>query len=132
MEKIIIACATNDGKNFIKDHFGSANKYLIYEFDKDKRNFILTNTVNNHHFEEKMDGDPQKAKFVASLIKPFGVNILMNMAIGLNVTRMRKKYVIIISRIQNINEALKKIDLLELNKEISQTNDNNKKIIYIS
>ncbi len=132
MEKIVIACATNDGENFIKDHFGSADKYLIYEFNEEKQDFILKATVENQHFEEKMDGDPRKAQFVASLIKPFGVNTLMNMAIGLNVTRMRKKYLIIISRIQDIKKALKQIDITELKKEVLVVDDENKKIIYVN
>jgi len=34
MEELIkLVCATDDGKNFSKEHFGSATKYLVYNLN---------------------------------------------------------------------------------------------------
>ena len=145
---IKIACATNYGNNFIKDHFGSAKKYLIFEINEndflnknsedkiiDLNNFDkffkLIDEVSNIPFEEKMDGDPEKAKTISQLLKPLGVNVLINKAMGPNIVRMRKQFVCVITNINDIKETLIKLDIAKIIEELKKTEGIDKKIIYI-
>ena len=120
METLIIAFASNDSKNFTKEHFGEAKEYLIYEVSKIDSKLI--ETIANRSPEEKMHGDPNKAKGVAHLLKPFNVQILVNKAFGRNITKMQQKFVVIISSTLIIDEAINNIknsfDIIvaELNK----------------
>ena len=57
-----------------------------------------------------MHGDPEKASGVTSIIGD--VDCIMGHAVGKNVLRMRKKYVILISRLFDVKTAL---SLLPLN-----------------
>ena len=107
MEKIIVAFATDDKENLTKEHFGEAKKYLVYEITK--TNSELIKTVGNGSPEEKMHGDPNKAKGVAHLLKPFKVQVLVNKAFGSNITRMQQKFVCVLGRENNINIQLKNI-----------------------
>lgn len=105
MEKIIVAFATDDKQNLTKEHFGEAKEYLVYEISK--TDAVLIKTVPNRSPEEKMHGDPNKAKGVAHLLKPLKVQVLVNKAFGRNITRMQQKFVCILSQKNNIQEEIK-------------------------
>ena len=107
MEKLIIAFATDDKEQFTKEHFGEAKEYLIYEISKTDSKLI--ETIANVSPEEKMHGDPNKAKGVASLLKPLGVKVLISKAFGRNIVRQQQKFVVILSNTELIEEAIKNI-----------------------
>ncbi len=120
MENLIIAFATDNKKTLTKEHFGEAKEYLIYELSKTDSKQI--DTIVNVSPEEKMHGDPNKAKGVASILKPLGVKVLVNKAFGKNITRQQQKFVVILSNTELIYEAIKNIQnnfddiILEWNK----------------
>jgi len=120
MINLIIAFATDNKKTLTKEHFGEAKEYLIYELSKTTSKQI--DTVVNISPEEKIHGDPNKAKGVASILKPLGVNVLVNKAFGKNITRQQQKFVVILSNTELINEVIKNIQnkfddiVLEWNK----------------
>ncbi len=126
-----IACATDDGINFISRHFGDAKKYLIFVYDDNSKKFIFQEEVENKPFKEKHDGDPKKANFISNILKPKGINILMNKALGPNIVRMRQKFAIVISRIDNIEEALSKIDINFIINELKKEEGIDKEILYV-
>lgn len=107
MEKIIVAFATDDRTNFTKEHFGEAKEYLIYEISKTEND--LEAIITNISPEEKMHGDPNKAKGVASLLKPLDVKVLISKAFGQNIVRQQQKFVVILSNTELIEEAIKNI-----------------------
>ena len=107
MEKIIVAFATDDKQNLTKEHFGEAKEYLVYELSK--TNSELIHTVANGSPEEKMHGDPNKAKGVAHLLKPLKVQVIVNKAFGRNITRMQQKFVVILSNNLSIKETIQNI-----------------------
>jgi len=107
MEKIIVAFATDDKQYFTRAHFGEAKEYLVYEISK--TNFILLDTISNKSPEEKMHGDPNKAKGVAALLKPLGVKVLISKAFGKNIVRQQQKFVVILSNTFCIKEAIENI-----------------------
>jgi predicted Fe-Mo cluster-binding NifX family protein len=107
MDKLIAAFATDDKATFTNEHFGEAKEYLIYEISK--TDYTLIETIKNISPEEKMHGDPNKAKGVASLLKPFGVKVLISKAFGRNIVRQQQKFVVILSNTKLITEAIKNI-----------------------
>jgi|AntAceMinimDraft_18_1070375.scaffolds.fasta_scaffold57934_3 predicted Fe-Mo cluster-binding NifX family protein len=127
--KIEIAIATDNGKNLTKEHFGSAKKYLIYDFNLETGDINFLKEKENLTPEEKIHGDPEKASAVSEILK--NVTVLINLVFGPNILRMKKKFVIIVSRIKEIAIVLEK---LKLKKEIIKQNLNNseKEIIYLT
>jgi predicted Fe-Mo cluster-binding NifX family protein len=107
MEKLIIAFATDDGQNLSREHFGEAKKYIIYEITKVSSE--LVQTITNISPEEKMHGDPNKAKGVAHLLKPFKVKVLVNKAFGRNIVKMQQKFVVVLSQNDTIEKAINAI-----------------------
>ena len=107
MEKLMIAFASDDEIHLIKDHFGEAKAYLVYEIGKN--NAELLNIVPNTSPEEQKHADPNKAKGVAGLLKPYGAQVLVNKAFGANIKRMKTKFVCILSKTDTIEESIKNI-----------------------
>ncbi|MHA1693798.1 MAG: hypothetical protein ACTSUG_00940 [Candidatus Helarchaeota archaeon] len=111
--KIAIGVGDND-EIFNKGHFGESKKYFVYKYDISSKKMELLNSIQNTSPEEKMHGDPDKARNVASLIGD--ADCILAHALGQNIIRMKKKYLILISRSLNIKESLnkfpEKIDLI--------------------
>lgn len=103
-ESIIIACGTDDGVNFTGEHFGSAEYYLLYSLNLDTGETAFLERQENTTPEEEIHGDPNKARSVSGLMN--GVDVLVGRAMGTNITRMKKKFVPVISREPEINRAL--------------------------
>ena len=103
----ILACATDDGKNFTEEHFGDAKFYLVYELDLENKELTFLKQINNTSGEEKTHGDPKKAASISEIM--VDVQVLVGFAMGTNVTRIRKKFVPVISRKKIIGDALEEI-----------------------
>ena len=101
---MIIACGTDDEINFTKNHFGDSKFFLIYEVNES--GFDLIEKIINTSPEEEQHGDPKKASFIGKVLKQKEVQGIFAYAMGPNIVRMRKKFLPIISRVENINEAL--------------------------
>ncbi|HHE76612.1 MAG TPA: hypothetical protein ENL27_01355 [Candidatus Parcubacteria bacterium] len=118
-KEIYIACATDDGENFSKEHFGSADFYLIYSLNLKNGKLKFVSRRENKSIKEKAHGDPEKAKSVAKLFKD--VQILMAKVMGPNILIIRKKFIPVISNEESISKAInrlkKKIDLIKKNLE---------------
>ena len=104
---IKFAIGTDDGIEFSKHHFGSSQKYLIYTFDLETNKIIHIDTIQNITPEERKHGDPEKAQNIGSLLK--GVSVLVAKRMGSNVARMRKKFVPIMCKDVNIEQALERL-----------------------
>ena len=107
MEKLIIAFASDNERHLIDDHFGEAKAYIVYEIGKE--DVKLLNIVSNTSPEEQKHADPNKAKGVAGLLKPYGAQVLVNKAFGGNIKRMQTKFVCILSKADTIEESIKNI-----------------------
>ncbi|BDU50367.1 NifB/NifX family molybdenum-iron cluster-binding protein [Haliovirga abyssi] len=108
MNELIIACATNNGEEFVNDHFGSANYFDIYKMSKESIEKI--DRVDNTSEEEKEDdgihGDPNKAKGISGILKKKDVQVVVGYKMGPNIIRMKKKFVPVIVRNINIKNSL--------------------------
>jgi len=130
MSKIVkFVCATDDGINFSKKHFGSAKKYLLYSLDIETGFIKYIKEINNTTPEERIHGDPKKAKSISQMLN--NVQILIGAAFGPNIVRMRKKYVIVVSREPNIKKSLEKINTILEDIKLSLDQIGDKKIIYL-
>ncbi len=127
--KIAIGVGEND-EIFNKGHFGESKKYFIYKFEISGKKMEFVKSILNTSPEEKMHADPEKARNVASIIGD--IDCVLAHAIGQNIIRMKKKYLILISRSLNIEETLnifpEKIDLIL--QELAK-NSEDRKVIHI-
>jgi len=105
-QKILtIAVGVEENEDYFpNDHFGESKKFLLYHFDIASHQLSLQKTILNTSPEERMHGDPDKAHGVASIIGD--VDCILGHAIGKNVLRMRKKYVILLSPSLDVKIAL--------------------------
>lgn len=126
---IKLVCATDDGINFSKEHFGSVKKYLVYSLNLDNGEIQLLKEIKNITPDEKSHADPEKAKAVSDILR--GAQVLINLVFEPNIVRIRKKFIPIISRENNINKSLEKIKeiLKKIKSALNQTGD--KDILYI-
>ena len=129
--KIKLACATDDKQNFTKNHFGDAELYLIYEMDLENNELKFLEERKNTSSEEEIHGDPKKAGEISELLND--VQVLVAFAMGPNVVRMRKRFVLVISRILNIKDALEllKSKKDEIKKEAEKPKGEDKEIIFL-
>ena len=106
--KLKIAFATDDGKTFMGRHFGDSHFYDIYELDENQASFLkrIENTVDE---EEDVHADPKKAKGISALLLDEKVTVLVSKIFGPNIKRIKKKFVCIVVRDDEIDIGLKKI-----------------------
>lgn len=128
-ESIIFVCATDDGINFSKDHFGSAKTYLFYSLDLVNEQIQFLKKLENSTPDEESHGDPKKAKAVSVMLS--GVQVLINLVFGPNISRIRKKFVPIISKEPNIKKSLEKIRGVLDKIKVSLNQIGDKDIIFI-
>jgi len=110
-EVIKLVCATDDGINFSKEHFGSARNYLFYSLDLDTGKTTFLEEINNTTPEEKMHGDPEKTKSVSNIVND--AQSLVSFTFGSNIVRMRKKFVPIALREKSIEKIKDVLDKLK-------------------
>ena len=82
--ELLIAFATDNGKNFNDDHFGMATYYHIYRFCADGEEFVEQRA--NVKFQEdasKKHGDHAKAQATTSVLK--GVDVPVSKEFGPNI-----------------------------------------------
>ena len=101
---IIIACATDDRKKFTDKHFGDANHYLIYKMDDKHYEYIKE--INNTAGEERFHGDPAKAKNISEILSKENVQIILSKRFGPNIIRMKKFFVTVLVKTEEIEEGL--------------------------
>jgi len=124
---MIIACATDDGLNFVKRHFGDANFYYIYQI---KQNSItLLNKIKNTSEEEKQHADPTKAKGILSLLIDQNVDTALTKIYGPNIKRISKKLLPIIANQYLIEPTIKEI---QINLDTINKLVDNSKNVYLN
>ena len=130
-ESIIIACGTDDGVNFTDEHFGSAKYYLLYSLDPDTGETRFLEKQENTTPEEETHGDPKKARSISGLMD--GVDVLVGKAMGTNITRMRKKFVPIISREMDISKTLGRLGELtdDIRENMNRNQTQERDILFI-
>ena len=107
---LTIACATDDGKKLVNRHFGDANQYDIYNADSKGFKFLYTINNTKKNLDDIEGGShSKKAKGMGELLIKNNVNVILGNKIGLNITKMRKNFVPIVSRDRNLKKSLERL-----------------------
>ena len=105
-KELIFAIGTDNEKTLKSDdHVGASKYYMLYKYSNGEFTFLEKRT--NPKFiedETKIHGDPEKANKVKSVLN--GVEVIVANIFGPNISRMRNNFVCVVSRKQNIGEAL--------------------------
>ncbi len=102
-ESLVIAVATDDGKEFIDRHFGDAAYYYIYRLFPDSIEFLKR--IENTTEEERMHADPVKAQGITGTLKKEKVQVAVSRIFGPNIKRIGKKFVCVLIRHGSIEES---------------------------
>ena len=124
---LIVACATDDGENFITRHFGDADYYYLYKLNEEKAELITK--IANNSVEEEEHADPKKAKSIVSILKEKDVQCGVSCAFGPNIKRVKKHIVPIIIENDSIEEGLQ--NLIDNYNEIEKLWDKGKEREYM-
>ena len=92
MWKIRAAFANDDGKTFMRRHFGDARYFDIYDIDETAITYVMR-IINTVEEEESVHADPVKAGGIAGLLKESKVNTAVSLVFGPNIMRIKKKFV---------------------------------------
>ena len=102
-EKMIVALATNDKETIIKDHFGDAKYFSLYNVFDSEAEFIglVENTARLQEGSHK-----EKAIYILDILNTNNVNVLVNRSFGTNLKIIVKYLLPVIIRKNLIIEAL--------------------------
>lgn len=108
---LVIACASDDDKLLVNDHFGEAKSYKIYKISKNDIEYIdkIQNTSRRESHEGLGHGDAEKAGDIKSLLKRRDVDCILGHKIGKNIIRMRRHFIPIVSRNRVIDKSIKEV-----------------------
>ena len=125
--ELICAFASNDGKEFIKEHFGESRYYHIYKVDEAGASFIKK--IRNLSVEEKVHADPSKARSVASILKGENVQVVVARRFEPNIKRIRLKFAYLFINQGTVEDGLKKVGekLEQLRDQLSKIATSRKK-----
>ncbi len=110
----LAACGTDseDGSRFAKEHFGDSSWYDIYRLSPDKPAIRIERIVNPaRQAGSGEDGKEEEIKpgTIAQHLARHDVSIIMARSIGPNVVKMRRKFVVAVSRSEMIDDALRQL-----------------------
>ncbi|MGC9363561.1 MAG: NifB/NifX family molybdenum-iron cluster-binding protein [Fidelibacterota bacterium] len=114
MKEIMVAVATDNGRQFINRHFGDTRYFDLYKVTRSSILFIkrIENVVEGH---EELHEDLEKAKGVAGLLKKENVHVVVSKIFGPNIKRIKKKFVCVIMNDTSVKDAL---DRLQQNRDM--------------
>lgn len=132
MPKLHIACATDNGQDFSPNHFGAAKAYRIFACDTDAGSLEELAGFSNIPFAEEAHGSDAKAQHMGQQLKAHKIQAIVAWAIGANIKKMRLKFVPVLSRVRNIDQALQNLNLQALAQEAAKAPGESREIITIS
>ncbi len=120
-----------EGNSYVlhDDHFGEGDIFRIYSWDLDRDELKLIEERENTSSEERFHGDPQKAQGISQILDD--VQVLVGKAFGPNITRMRKRYVPVVTRLNDLEETLERLKGLKERVLENLSKDGDKEILFI-
>ncbi|PIS29673.1 MAG: dinitrogenase iron-molybdenum cofactor biosynthesis protein [Candidatus Marinimicrobia bacterium CG08_land_8_20_14_0_20_45_22] len=107
MEKILVAFATDNGKEFMSRHFGDANFYDIYAINEHSADFVKR--IENVVGEEEIHADPKKSKGITELLEKENVKVVVSKIFGPNILKIKKKFVCILMNDESLDESMDRL-----------------------
>ena len=101
------AFAVNDDNQFVKRHFGDADKYLIYQQELDKL-VLSSDEANSFKLldEEVEHGSKKKGKAIIEFLKSKGVNVLVSQQFGRNIKMINAHFIPVIISSEKPDEVI--------------------------
>jgi predicted Fe-Mo cluster-binding NifX family protein len=92
--KLRFAFAVNNDNQFVKKHFGDADKYIIYEL-RDERLEQISEEINQFKSldEKHTHGSVKKGNAIINILKKKGVNVLVSMRFGKNIKLINEHFI---------------------------------------
>ena len=97
-----LAIGVNEHKAFSNEHFGESHYFLIYQWNGNA--FELVEERLNAKFDEEKHGDERKAQHIMSQLSD--VSVLVAKVFGPNIKKVKQRYVIVISRIDDVQQTV--------------------------
>ena len=101
------AFAVNDDNQFVKRHFGDADKYLIYQQVSNK--LVLSSDEHNRFKlldEEVEHGSKKKGNAIIEFLKEKGVNVLVSQQFGRNIKLINAHFIPVIISSEKPDEVI--------------------------
>lgn len=132
MTIVYIACATDDGQDFSPNHFGDAKRYRVFACQPETGSREEVEGFANIPFAEQAHGSGAKAQHMGQQLKAHKVQVIAAWAIGSNIKKMRLKFVPVLSRVHNIDQAMQALDLQAVAIEARKEPGESREVIKIS
>lgn len=112
--KLRFAFAVNKDDQFVKKHFGDADKYIIYEL-KDECLEQISEEINQFKSldEKHIHGSVKKGHAIINFLKANEVNVLVSMRFGKNIKMINEHFVPVQISLKHPDEVI-----LILNKHL--------------
>lgn len=105
--KLRFAFAVNHDGRFEQNHFGDADKYIIYEFLADNLKFGAEEPNPYKAFdEEAKHGSKKKGKAIIRFLKDKEVNVLVSMQFGINIKLINEHFIPVKISLQEPEEVI--------------------------
>lgn len=99
--------AVDHSQRFQSTHFGDADQYLIYEWNKNETVFVDTVKNSFKTYDEEVEhGSQKKGQAIIDLLKSKGVNVLVSKQFGRNIRMVNKHFIPVIIYIESPIEVL--------------------------
>ena len=95
--KLKFAFGVNSNNQFVKNHFGDTDKFLIYEANLGNLEFHSEEKNNFKHMDETREhGSKKKGLAIIEFLKNKGVNVLVSMQFGKNIKIINEYFIPVI------------------------------------
>ena len=128
------ACAVNKDNQFVRKHFGDADKYIIYEL-RDEGMEQISEEINQFKTldEKHTHGSVKKGNAIIKFLKEKKVNVLVSMRFGKNIKLINEHFIPVQISLKHPAEVI-----LILNKHLHwiadewENNESNYKLFTIN
>jgi len=112
IREIRFAFAVNQLNGFVPEHFGNADKYLIFNWENNELVFLKEeiNTFNDHD-ETLEHGLKEKGRAIIELLQNINVNVLVSRQFGKNIQMINQHFIPVIvfsDTIEDVEPIMKK------------------------
>jgi len=105
------AFAVNTANRFKKNHFGDADKYLLYQVESNKLKLIAEEiNIFKQIDEEHEHGSKTKGDAIIKFLNKKGVNVIVSMQFGKNIKMVNQHFVPIILYEESPEQAIETIN----------------------
>jgi predicted Fe-Mo cluster-binding NifX family protein len=113
------AFAVSQENLFEPKHFGDADKYLIYETNKNGSFVLRTELSNSNKTIDESHGSTKKGKAIIDFLKEENVNVLVSRQYGKNIQMVNRYFTPVIITHETTDEAIS-----VLQKNMDRINEN--------